>query len=148
MARWLVRSRKSIIPLLESSIPLHLIPASAGKYLITNFKKEKEKKTMRTTIIRTFNGTKASVKVVNVTEEKVETKDFTVPVAIEDNNKLMKALKKSYETDEIKLLSIVSTEPFEDVYEISIEDFLKYAKKVEPKDVAEKTKTAKAKDNQ
>lgn len=103
---------------------------------------------MRTTIIRTFNGTKASVKVVNVTEEKVETKDFTVPVAIEDNNKLMKALKKSYETDEIKLLSIVSTEPFEDVYEISIEDFLKYAKKVEPKDVAEKTKTAKAKDNQ
>lgn len=98
---------------------------------------------MRTTIIRTFNGQKVNAKIVNITEEKVETREFTLPVAINDNEKLLKNLKKTYETDELKVLSIVSAEPFEDVYEISIEDFLKYATKVDPKDVAEKTKTAK-----
>ena len=102
---------------------------------------------MRTTIIRTFNGTKAIAKVVDVEKETVEQREFTSPVAIEDEAKLLKYIKKAYETDTLKILSIVSTDSFEDVYEISIEDFLKYATKVEPKDVAEKTKTAK-KDNQ
>ncbi len=98
---------------------------------------------MRTTIIRTFNGQKVTAKVVNIAEEKVETKEFTIPVAINDNDKLLKNIKKSFETDDTKILSIVKAEAFEDVYEISIEDFLKYAHKVDPKDVAEKTKTAK-----
>lgn len=101
---------------------------------------------MRTTIIRTFNGTKAVAKVVDVEKETVEQREFTSPVAIEDETKLLKFIKKAYETDTLKILSIVSTESFEDVYEISIEDFLKYATKVEPKDVAEKTKTAKNKE--
>jgi len=111
--------------------------------LQNKYKKEKEKKSMRTTIIRTFNGQKVTAKVVNIAEEKVETKEFTIPVAINDNEKLLKNIKKSFETDDTKILSIVSAEAFEDVYEISIEDFLKYAHKVDPKDVAEKTKTAK-----
>lgn len=94
---------------------------------------------MRTTIIRTFNGSKVTAKTVNVTEETFAKQEFTFPVSVgDDMNKVLKMTKKAYETDELKILSIVSVEPFEDVYEISIEDFLKYAHKVTPEETAEK----------
>ena len=72
---------------------------------------------MRTTIIRTFNGTKAIAKVVDVEKETVEQREFTSPVAIEDIAKLLKFIKKAYETDTLKILSIVSTESFMNTFD-------------------------------
>lgn len=92
---------------------------------------------MNTSIIRTLKGLKVTVKQVNVRSESVEQCNYLAPSGM-DKDRILKYLKKNYDTDVIKILTIVRTRSIQDVYEISIADFLKYARRVPAKEVDKK----------
>ena len=75
-------------------------------------------------ITRTILGTKASVITVDTTNMTASTKDFTIGGEWTDNNKLLKALKKIYETDTQVLSAIVKTEKIEKLYGMTEELFM------------------------
>ena len=75
-------------------------------------------------ITRTILGTKATVITVDTTNMTASTKDFTMGGEWTDNNKLLKALKKTYETDTMVLSAIVKTEKIEKLYGMTEELFM------------------------
>ena len=75
-------------------------------------------------ITRTILGTKASVITVDTTSMTASTKDFTIGGEWTDNNKLLKALKKTYETDTMVLSAIVKAEKTEKLYGMTEELFM------------------------
>lgn len=75
-------------------------------------------------ITRTILGTKASVITVDTTNMTASTKDFTIGGEWTDNNKLLKALKKTYETDTKVLSAVVKTEKIEKLYGMTEELFM------------------------
>lgn len=75
-------------------------------------------------ITRTILGTKASVITVDTTNMTTSTKDFTMGGEWTDNNKLLKALKKTYETDTLVLSAVVKTEKIEKLYGMTEELFM------------------------
>ena len=75
-------------------------------------------------ITRTILGTKATVITVDTTTMTASTKDFTMGGEWTDNNKLLKALKKTYETDTMVLSAIVKTEKIEKLYGMTEELFM------------------------
>ena len=75
-------------------------------------------------ITRTILGTKATVITVDTTNMTASTKDFTIGGEWTDNNKLLKALKKIYETDTMVLSAIVKTEKIDKLYGMTEELFM------------------------
>ena len=75
-------------------------------------------------ITRTILGTKASVITVDTTNMTASTKDFTIGGEWTDNNKLLKALKKTYETDTLVLSAIGKAEKIEKLYGMTEELFM------------------------
>ena len=75
-------------------------------------------------ITRTILGTKASVITVDTASMTASTKDFTIGGEWTDNNKLLKALKKTYETDTMVLSAVVKTEKIEKLYGMTEELFM------------------------
>ena len=92
---------------------------------------------MNTSIIRTLKGLKDTVKQVNVRTESVEQCNYLAPSGL-DKDRVLKYLKKNYDTDDIKILTVVRSRNIKEVYEISISDFLKYARRVPAKEVETK----------
>lgn len=75
-------------------------------------------------ITRTILGTKASVITVDTISMTASTKEFTIGGEWSDNNKLLKALKKTYETDTLVLSSVVKAEKTEKLYGMTEELFM------------------------
>ena len=75
-------------------------------------------------ITRTILGTKASVITVDTISMTASTKEFTIGGEWSDNNKLLKALKKTYETDTLILSSVVKAEKTEKLYGMTEELFM------------------------
>ena len=75
-------------------------------------------------ITRTILGTKASVITVDTTNMTASTKEFTIGGEWADNNKLLKALKKTYETDTLVLSTVVKAEKTEKLYGMTEELFM------------------------
>ena len=75
-------------------------------------------------ITRTILGTKASVITVDTANMTASTKDFTMSGEWTDNNKLLKALKKTYETDTMVLSAVVKAEKIEKLYGMTEELFM------------------------
>ena len=75
-------------------------------------------------ITRTILGTKASVITVDTISMTASTKEFTISGEWSDNNKLLKALKKTYETDTLVLSSVVKAEKTEKLYGMTEELFM------------------------
>ncbi len=94
---------------------------------------------MRKTIVRTITTT--TIKSANVVFEK------GVPVAKEnpvivlngtiEGDKVLKEVRKTYGD----YAQVIDTKEDSNTYEISVEDFIKYAKIVEPKETKEEPKT-------
>ena len=78
-------------------------------------------------ITRTILGTKASVITVDTISMTASTKEFTIGGEWTDNNKLLKALKKIYETDTLVLSSVVKAEKTEKLYGMTEELFMETA---------------------
>ena len=75
-------------------------------------------------ITRTILGTKASVITVDTINMTASTREFTIGGEWSDNNKLLKALKKIYETDTLVLSSVVKAEKTEKLYGMTEELFM------------------------
>ena len=75
-------------------------------------------------ITRTILGTKASVITVDTINMTASTMEFTIGGEWSDNNKLLKALKKIYETDTLVLSSVVKAEKTEKLYGMTEELFM------------------------
>ena len=75
-------------------------------------------------ITRTILGTKANVITVDTTNMTASTREFTIGGEWSDNNKLLKALKKIYETDTLVLSSVVKAEKTEKLYGMTEELFM------------------------
>lgn len=75
-------------------------------------------------ITRTILGTKASVITVDTVSMTASTMEFTIGGEWSDNNKLLKALKKIYETDTLVLSSVVKAEKTEKLYGMTEELFM------------------------
>lgn len=83
-------------------------------------------------ITRTILGTKASVITVDTISMTASTKEFTIGGECSDNNKLLKALKKIYETDTLVLSSVVKAEKIEKLYGMTEELFMATAVELDP----------------
>ena len=83
-------------------------------------------------VSRTISATVYTVLTVTIPENTVANKEFTlssVPESIKPD-KLMNLLKKSYETDTCKLVSIIAQNTVMKRYGMPEVDFLKYAKEM------------------
>ena len=83
-------------------------------------------------VTRTVTGTKAEVKVVSISANEITTITETVGGEYTDNDKLLKVIKKNVETDDLKVLAIVSSEKFDKCYGMLESEFLKLAKELDP----------------
>lgn len=84
-------------------------------------------------ITRTITGTRARVIVVNAQSLKADVKEFIISDTFDNNDKLLKALKKNYDNSEQILSAVMNTEKFEELYGLDESVFMRYAVKLDPK---------------
>lgn len=84
-------------------------------------------------VTRTVVGTKIEVMVFENTTNEVTTITQTIGGQFADSAKLFKAAEKAINSDTLKVLKIVTSEPSDKCYGMSEADFLKYAKELDPK---------------
>ena len=75
-------------------------------------------------VTRTFKTTKATVKAVDVENDKFVTLSFTLPRTYKDDEAVKKAISKVHQNDNIKIVKVMSTEIEENLYAMSEETFL------------------------
>jgi hypothetical protein len=75
---------------------------------------------------RTMESTIVEVLCMDLVEQKPLTQVITLPKKYSDDTKIMKALK-SYDTDELKIVSIINVEVKKELRGITDELFLKYS---------------------
>ena len=78
-------------------------------------------------ITRTILGTRATVITVDTTTMQAEQKDYTIGGEWTDNNKLLKALKKTYEADTTVISAVIKTEKVEKLFGMTEEFFMAHA---------------------
>ena len=84
-------------------------------------------------ITRTVTGTRATVIAVNTTTLSAEKKDLTISGTFDNNEKLLKALKKLYDNDAMVISAVLSAEKFEELYGLDEAIFMQYAVKLDAK---------------
>lgn len=84
-------------------------------------------------ITRTVIGTKATVITVNTATLVADKKDIIIGGTFENNDKLLKALRKIYNNENEVLSAVISSEKFEELYGLDESIFMKYAVKLDPK---------------
>ena len=84
-------------------------------------------------ITRTVEFTEAEVMCVNVNAADVAIRTFIVTGTYENSEKLMKALKKAYETDEFKLVNLQDVRVTEQLYGMTEEMFIQMATILPPR---------------
>ncbi len=83
-------------------------------------------------VTRTVTGTEAEVKVVVISANEITDIKVTVSGEFTDNDKLLKAIKKQTETEDLKVLTIVSTTKIDKCYGMLESEFIKLAKELDP----------------
>ena len=83
-------------------------------------------------VTRTFKGMELTVMGVDTTTAEVTNKTVVLARAIKDSNKLLKAVKDSYETDTYKVVQIVDSKEVETMYGMSEQDFIAHASILDP----------------
>lgn len=83
-------------------------------------------------VTRTVTGTEAEVKVVVISANEITDIKVTVSGEFTDNEKLLKAIKKQTETEDLKVLTIVSTTKIDKCYGMLESEFIKLAKELDP----------------
>lgn len=86
-------------------------------------------------VTRTINFTEVTALTVDVIAQTTGTQVFTLSGTFTENEKLMKSLKKEYETDTIKIVSIISTEVNEKLYGMTEQEFMSVAQVLPPRKV-------------
>lgn len=78
-------------------------------------------------VTRTFTTSKVQALTMNIVTCESEVVTFIVPKVYDNEEKLLKALRKDYETDTVKVVAITSNEKVETLYGLDETDFIKYA---------------------
>lgn len=86
-------------------------------------------------VTRTVSETIATVMCVDVTTGDTIIKDFNL-ASISEPTAVLKALKKSHETDTFKVVYVQSVRTEETLYGMTEADFIKAAKKLPPRSVS------------
>lgn len=84
-------------------------------------------------VTRTFKTTKVVALCMDVVNCEPVNKEATLPRTYADEKKLMKATKAAIETNEIKVVQIVSTEEIETLYGMKEQDFINAATILPPR---------------
>lgn len=84
-------------------------------------------------VTRTINFTEVTALTVDVEAQATATQVFTLSGTFTENEKLIKALKKEYETDTIKVVSVISTTVNEKLYGMTEQEFMSLAKVLPPR---------------
>lgn len=83
-------------------------------------------------VTRTVTGTEAEVKIVSINASEISTIKVTVSGEFTDNEKLLKAIKKQTETEDLKVLQIITTTKIDKCYGMLESEFIKLAKELDP----------------
>lgn len=84
-------------------------------------------------VTRTITSTKATVMAVDLEHNaEVVNKTFVMPRTYNDNETLLKAIKKQYETPELPIIKVVDVEKQEALYGMEETDFIAHAKPLDP----------------
>ena len=83
-------------------------------------------------VTRTVTGTEAEIQIVTISASEITTIKHTVGGEFTDNDKLLKAIKKEVETDDIKVLQIINTTKIDKCYGMLESEFIKLAKELDP----------------
>ena len=86
-------------------------------------------------VTRTVEFTEAEVMCVNVNTVDVAIRHFIVTGTFENSEKLMKALKKAHETEEIKLVNLQESRVTEQLYGMPEELFIQMAQVLPPRNL-------------
>ena len=82
-------------------------------------------------VTRTIESTKYEVMALNTETAEVLKLSFCITEKADTEEKMLKKLQKIVVEEEIKLVKIIESETVEQLYEISEEDFIKYATPVD-----------------
>ena len=88
-------------------------------------------------VTRTVMVTEVEVMCLNVTNAQVEINTYELSGTYTDNNVLLKAIKKVYETDELKCVSVQETKEKEILYGMKEIDFIRLATILPPRNSKE-----------
>lgn len=83
-------------------------------------------------VTRTVTGTEAEIQIVTISASEITTIKHTVGGEFTDNDKLLKAIKKEVETEDIKVLQILTTTKIDKCYGMLESEFIKLAKELDP----------------
>ena len=86
-------------------------------------------------VTRTINFTEVTALTVDIVAQATATQVFTLSGTFTENEKLIKALKKEFETDTIKVVSVLSTTVNEKLYGMTEQEFMSLAKVLPPRKV-------------
>lgn len=86
-------------------------------------------------VTRTINFTEVTALTVDVIAQSTGTQVFTLSGTFADNDKLIKALKKEYELETVKIVSVISSEVQEKLYGMTEQEFMSLAKVLPPRKV-------------
>lgn len=83
-------------------------------------------------VTRRLVSTEVEALAVDTSQEKTFRQYYVVPRSFRAAEDLLKALKNAYDTPEFKVVSIVSSKTQEVRYGMTEQEFIKYAKVLEP----------------
>lgn len=83
-------------------------------------------------ITRTINVTTATAVCMDITTMENETKQLVITGDVPSADKVLKDLRKLYDTDTFKVVAIKEMTTVEKLYGLSEVDFLKYAVELDP----------------
>lgn len=85
---------------------------------------------------RTIESKEVECLLLNIQTAEPHNEVFVVSAKISDD-KMLSFLRDNYETETERICDIVATKVTSERYALSLEDFMKYAHKIEPADTAE-----------
>ena len=83
-------------------------------------------------VTRSITATKVEAQIVTISASEITTINVTVSGEFDDADKLLKAVKKQTETNDIKVLQVLTSEKIEKLYGMLESDFLAQAKELDP----------------
>lgn len=83
-------------------------------------------------VTRTIITTKVDVLSMNVTNGEALNSSLVLPRTYKDDEKLLKILKNTYDTDTVKVVHIIDKTEVETLYGMTEEDFILNAKVLDP----------------
>lgn len=84
-------------------------------------------------VTRTITSTKCIILVADLENNVTVTEEVSVPRTYKDDTHLLKAVKKTYDTDEKIAVKIISSDIVETLYGMLETDFVKYAHILPPR---------------